>query len=126
MSRKLLPGLLMLWMAGWAMPSSSPAAVVAPPSSRAPLSVYPIAQPEGAPGHWDIFRVTCRDLLNASNDDRAAAAMFYYGYLSAKTGTHVINVNAIDGNIEKVMEVCKDSPNITVVHAFDRALRPHR
>ena len=62
--------------------------------------------------------------LPAADDDRAAAAMFYYGYLAAKAGLHVINVDKIDGNVGKVMRQCAATPDITVPQAFREALRP--
>jgi hypothetical protein len=48
--------------------------------------------------------------------------MFYYGYLAAKAGIHVIDVSQIDGNVGKVMRECAASPNLTVPQAFRRAL----
>ena len=66
----------------------------------------------------------CSDLLEASDADRASAAMFYYGYLAAKNGIQVIDVSRIDGNIAKVMQQCEAAPNLTVPQAFRQALRP--
>lgn len=91
-----------------------PAAVAAPPPSAAQI----------APGRWNVEEVRCSDLLRASDDDRASAAMFYYGYLAAKAGIHVIDVSRISGNIEKVMQQCQATPGLTVPQAFRRALRP--
>jgi HdeA/HdeB family len=71
-----------------------------------------------------VDRVRCTDLLRASDEDRASAAMFYYGYLAAKAGIHVIDVSRISGNIAKVIELCKTRPNLTVPQAFREALRP--
>jgi hypothetical protein len=79
-----------------------------------------------APGLWQVERVRCSDLLCAADDDRAAAAMFYYGYLAAKAGIHVIDVGKIDENVGKVMKQCEATPNITVPQAFRDALRPRR
>jgi hypothetical protein len=75
---------------------------------------------------WQVERVRCSDLLCAADDDRAAAAMFYYGYLAAKAGIHVIDVGKIDENVGKVMKQCEATPNITVPQAFRDALRPRR
>jgi hypothetical protein len=91
-----------------------------PPAAEAPA-------PSGAqvaPGQWDVERVRCSDLLEASDADRASAAMFYYGYLAAKTGIQVVDVTRIDGNIAKVMQQCEAAPNLTVPQAFAQALRP--
>jgi hypothetical protein len=48
--------------------------------------------------------------------------MFYFGYLAAKAGIHVIDVSKIDVNIKKVMERCAATPNETVPQAFRQAL----
>jgi len=52
--------------------------------------------------------------------------MFYYGYLAAKAGIHVIDVSQIDGNIKKVMDRCAAAPNETVPQAFRLALGRRR
>jgi len=98
-----------------------PAAVPAPPPPRAAPSEAQIA-----PGLWEVEQVRCSDLLGAADDDRAAAAMFYYGYLAAKAGMHVIDVGKIDENVGKVMKQCAATPNITVPQAFREALGPRR
>jgi hypothetical protein len=73
---------------------------------------------------WQVERVRCSDLLAASDDDRASAAMFYFGYLAAKENIHVIDVSKIEGNISKVMKQCAATPSETVPRAFLQALRP--
>jgi HdeA/HdeB family len=98
-------------------PATSPqTAVAAPPPATSGAQV--------APGHWDVEQVRCSDLLEASDADRASAAMFYYGYLAARDGIHVIDVTRIDGNIAKVMKQCEAAPNLTVPQAFQQALGP--
>jgi hypothetical protein len=106
---------LILGMTACAAPSP-------PPAAAGPASAPSDAQV--APGHWDVERVRCSDLLEASDADRASAAMFYYGYLAAKDGIHVIDVSRIDGDIANVMRQCEATPNLTVPQAFRRALRP--
>lgn len=64
----------------------------------------------------------CSDLLGAADDDRAAALMFYFGYMAAKTGLHVVDVSKIEANVRKVMARCAAAPNITVPEAFHEAL----
>ena len=98
-------------------PDTQQAAVPAAPASQPATS-----EAQVAPGRWDVERVRCSDLLGAADDDRAAAAMFYYGYLAAKAGVHVIDVSQIDGNVRKVMDRCAAAPNITVPQAFRQAL----
>ena len=103
--------------------SAPPAAPAAPPETSSPRVT---SDAQVAPKRWDVERVRCSDLLGAADDDRAAAAMFYYGYLAAKAGIHVIDVSQIDGNIKKVMERCGAAPNETVPQAFRQALGRRR
>jgi hypothetical protein len=97
------------------------------PAATAPAAAASAAVPSAAqiaPGVWNVERVRCSDLLEASDADRASAAMFYYGYLAAKAGIQVIDVSRIDGNIAKVMQQCETAPNLTVPQAFGEALQP--
>jgi HdeA/HdeB family len=104
-------------------PAAAPPAPAAPPAEAAPAPASPgPSDAQVAPKKWDVDRVRCSDLLGAADDDRAAAAMFYYGYLAAKAGIHVIDVSRIDGNLKKVMDRCTAAPNITVPQAFREAL----
>src|SRR6267142_6606662 len=122
MNLRLVPVLLVLSLAACAPQAPPPAQTAAtPPPAAAPAPPTPPAAPSDAqiaPGRWDVDRVRCSDLLGAADDDRAAAAMFYYGYLAAKAGIHVIDVGKIDENVGKVMKQCAATPNITVTQAF--------
>ncbi len=126
MQKQLSAVLLALSLAAAAVqaatPAAPPAAAPPPPTAASPAPPPPEAQI--APGRWNVERVRCSDLLKASDDDRAAVAMFYYGYLAAKAGLYVIDVNRIEGNIAKVMHQCVAAPNLTVPQAFRQALHP--
>ena len=103
-------------------PATAPAS---PPAAPAPPEAAPQpSEAQVAPHRWDVDRVRCADLLRASDEDRASAAMFYYGYLAAKAGIHVIDVSRISGNIAKVMQLCEARPSLTMPQAFRQALRP--
>ena len=98
-----------------------------PPDNFLPLGdagVVDLVEGEAqiAPGRWVVDQVRCSDLLGAAAEDREAAAMFYYGYLAAKAGIRVIDVNQIDGNVRKVMDRYAAEQNITVPQAFRQAL----
>jgi hypothetical protein len=93
------------------------AAYAQEPSTRAPPSDAKVA-----PGKWDVERVLCSDLLGATDDDRASAAMFYFGYLAAKTNIRVVDVNNLSDNIAKVMKQCSAKPRESVPQAFKEAL----
>jgi len=106
-------------------PAAAPPAPAAPPAEAAPAPRV-TSEAEVAPKRWDVDRVRCSDLLGAADDDRAAAGMFYYGYLAAKAGIRVIDTSKIEGNLKKVMERCEAAPNITVPQAFRDALGRRR
>ena len=80
---------------------------------------------KGTSTKWNVERVRCSDLLAASDDDRASAAMFYFGYLAAKENIHTIDISKIEDNISKAMKQCTETPSMTVPQAFRQALRPH-
>ena len=126
MNTRFVPVLLALGLTSCAPEAQPPApTTAAPPAAVAPAPPPP-SEAQIAPGRWEVERVRCSDLLGAADDDRAAAAMFYYGYLAAKAGIHVIDVGKIDENVGKVMKQCAATPNITVPQAFREALRPRR
>ena len=107
MPKRILFGVLVLLIAlcsqSFAQQPRSPAA----PASDAQI----------APQKWDVDRVRCSDLLSAEDDDRAAATMFYFGYLAAKADIHVVDVSRISDNTAKVMQLCKAEPGMMVPQA---------
>ncbi len=127
MTKLLAIALLLGGAVAFAKPGTAqqqaPSGQTAPPAAGGPR---PTSEAQVAPGRWQVERVRCSDLLGASDDDRAAAVMFYYGYLAAKTGIHVIDVRNIDGNVKKVMDRCAAKPSITVPQAFRQALGRQR
>src|SRR2546423_8662962 len=96
----------------------APPPLATPPEAAPPPAPRVTSEAQIAPGRWDVDRVRCSDLLGAADEDREAAAMFYYGYLAAKAGIRVIDVSQIDGNVRKVMDQCAAARNITVPQAF--------
>src|SRR5205085_8825358 len=122
MKKELVAVLLSCCLTACAQPPA-PQQQATPPSAPRPEAAPPPAprvtsEAQIAPGRWDVDRVRCSDLLGAADEDREAAAMFYYGYLAAKAGIRVIDVNRIDGNVRKEMDRCAAAPNITVPQAF--------
>src|ERR1700730_8176226 len=130
MMKKELVAVLLASCLAYAQPSAAQQQSAPPPSPAAPTPEATPPNPprvtsdaQVAPRRWDVDRVRCSDLLGAADDDRAAAAMFYYGYLAAKAGIHVIDVSQIDGNVKKVMDRCAAAPNEAVPQAFRQARR---
>lgn len=96
--------------------AAAAAAPAPPPPPAAPAPASP--PPPGSGPMWDVTRVTCGQLLNAADDDRAAAIMFYYGYLAASSHIRVIDVSMIDPNVQRVMEQCEADPSLTIPQAY--------
>ena len=127
MKRYAVAVLLVCGVAACAQPPAPPpqqagAPPATPPEATPPPPPRVTSEAQIAPGRWVVAQVQCSDLLGAADEDREAAAMFYYGYLAAKAGIRVIDVNEIDGNVRKVMDRCAAAPNITVPQAFRQAL----
>ena len=133
MRKDLVAVLLACCLAASALPSAaqqqsapSPGPAAPPPEAAPPTAPRVTSEAQIAPGRWEVERVRCSDLLGAADDDRAAAAMFYYGYLAAKAGIHVDDVSQIDGNVKKVMDRCAAALNEAVPQAFRQALGRRR
>ena len=133
MRRELAAVLLACCVAACAQPPAPqqqaaplPAPAAPSPEAAPPPTPRVTSEAQIAPGRWDVDRVRCSDLLGAADEDREVAAMFYYGYLAAKAGIHVIDVNQIEGNVRKVMDQCAAAPDMTVPQAFREALSRHR
>ena len=94
------------------------AAAPAPPPPSVPPAAPAPPPPPGSGPMWDVTRVTCGQLLNASDDDRDAAIMFYYGYLAAASHIRFIDVSMIDTNVRRVMDQCMADPDLTIPQAY--------
>jgi hypothetical protein len=115
----LLPAAVLLTCAACA-PQTQPQTTAAPaptPPPAPPAAAAPPPPPGSGP-MWDVTRVTCGQLLNAADDDRDAAIMFYYGYLAAASHIRIIDVSMIDTNVRRVMDQCEANPALTIPQAY--------
>jgi len=124
--KKLAAALAALCVAACTQQSPPPPPPAAAPPPAPAAAAPPPSPGQVASGRWDVSKVRCSDLLAASDEDRASAAMFYYGYLAARAGIRVIDVTKISDNIHKVMVQCGATPNMTVPQAFQAALGAHK
>ena len=99
---------------------AQPAAPPGPQPAAQAQALVPEAPVPGSGPFWDVRKVQCAQLLGADDDDRQAAMMFYYGYLAARSGIHVIDVSRIEQNIRRVMDQCAQTPTATVIQAYTR------
>jgi HdeA/HdeB family protein len=99
------------------------ATVAAPPPAVAPAppqAAVPVAAPAGN-RYVTIRSARCQTLLGLSEDDRAAASLFYIGYQAARLRARSINVNAIPDAESEALNYCQTFPNRTVAEAFAKA-----
>jgi hypothetical protein len=111
----LLSGLLFA-----CVPVQQQAQTPPPPAPPVPAAAaVPVAPPAE---RWVGIRVAkCARLLELSNEDRAAAAMFYIGYQASRYGAGAINVNAL-GNMESLaFRYCAAYPDRPAAEAFAQA-----
>jgi hypothetical protein len=100
-------------------------AAVPPPATQQAAAAQPAD--EARPSRmWDLERETCAELLGASQEDRTVAAMFYYGYVSARAGTRLIDNAQIETRVRRAVDECRASPGTPILQAFTRALVARR
>jgi hypothetical protein len=87
-------------------PAAAPTAVAAVPSGDRLVSI------RGA---------RCDRLLALSEDDRAAASMFYIGYEARRFGTRAINVATIPSITGLALDYCALNPNRPVADVYAEA-----
>ncbi len=104
-------------------PASPPAEAM--PTPQAGTTTANSTETTPVPGQkWHVMTFTCDQLIGLADDDRAAAMMFYYGYLAARSNFHEIDTSRIEGNVRRVLDRCAKKRNLTVAEAFREELGP--
>lgn len=112
-----LPALL---LAACAQPSPPPAAAPAPPPPPAAAPPPPEAAVSTAP--IPLRTLSCTELLGASDDDRAAASMFFIGYQASSTGVHNLSIAQIQAIEAKALSICATHQAMPAARAFRMAV----
>jgi hypothetical protein len=101
--------------------AAAPAAPPPPPVAAPAPAPAPVAEP--TPGNrWvNIQGALCERLLELPQDDRAAAALFYIGYQSARFHSRAVNVGAIPDAEAWAYNYCVEHPGRPAVEAFRQA-----
>jgi hypothetical protein len=90
-----------------------------PPPPPAPV---PAPETDTRQHHIVTIRaVTCSGLLAASEEDRAAAEMFYIGYTASRRGQRKIDVAEVDGLNAEALGYCEAFPEKTAAFAYNKA-----
>ena len=95
----------------------------APPPAAVPAAA-PSAQPApAAPASRfvGIREVRCARLFELSNEDRAAAAMFYIGYEASRAGAGAINIGGLRTLESMALSYCAAFPDRPAYEGFAQA-----
>jgi hypothetical protein len=103
-------------------PAPPPAPAAGAPTTPLPPAAVNAAATPGSGPMWRVTQTSCAQLISLSDDDRAAAVMFYYGYHSATAAVQVIDVSLIGQTVHRVVDLCGRTPNMTIIDAYNTAL----
>ena len=104
-------------------------ATVTQPPAPAAASATPAPEPKPPQAEHRVVlirAVPCADLLRGSQDDRAAAAMFYLGYGEARLGRSSIDIGDVEGLVAASLDGCARNPNEPAATAFIGILKDAR
>jgi hypothetical protein len=107
-----------------AQPQPAPPPASPPPPAPVPAAAAAPAVPVNR--YVTILSATCQTYLALSDDDRAAASMFYIGYQARRFGSRTVRVGLIPRIESLALELCASNPSRTVASAFARACREAR
>ena len=79
-------------------------------------STAPAAEPT------DFTATTCTELAADTQESRAFALIFYYGYMAGVSGKTTLEDDKVAGHLVQVRDYCNANPKATVVAAFKAAL----
>ena len=110
-----LPALL---LGACVQPSPPPPA--APPAPPPPAAAAP--EPAASTAPIPIRTLSCAELLGASDDDRAAASMFFIGYQASASGVHNLSIAQIQAVEGKALSICAAHQAMPAARAFHTAI----
>ena len=117
----LLSGVLSGSLCACVQPPEAAAPAPPPPPPVAAPAPAPVAEPTPGDRLVSIRGATCERLLELPQDDRAAAALFYIGYQSARFHSRAVNVGAIPDAEAWAYNYCAEHPGRPAVEAFRQA-----
>ena len=77
--------------------------------------------PEAPPAaQFDVTKLTCKDLRDASPLDRSAMVMFYWGYAAAKANATTFKTGVVKNATTALMKECDAHETETILAAMSR------
>lgn len=79
------------------------------------------AESSPAPRSIEIATLTCKEIMAADDQGRAASLAFFHGYLAGKKDSKSIELNTASDITDKVKDFCLSNPSATVLDAFSKS-----
>ena len=103
-------------------PPPAPAPTPAPMPAAPPPPQPPPPEPAVSTAPIPIRTLSCAEMLGASDDDRAAASMFFIGYRAALAKVRGLSIPEIEAIEQKALTICAAHPNLPAARAFGTAV----
>ena len=104
-------------------------AACAPPPAPAPAPVPaaptpppPPPEPAVSTAPIPIRTLSCAEMIGASDDDRAAASMFFIGYRAALAHVRDLSIAEIQAIEQKALTICAAHPKMPAAAAYGKAV----
>ncbi|HAC65101.1 MAG TPA: hypothetical protein DCF68_16620 [Cyanothece sp. UBA12306] len=68
----------------------------------------------------NLTKVSCRELLKMSGDERGLTLVFFHGLISAKKNQMVVDRIKLREATDKITDYCIDNPNAILMAAFEK------
>ena len=112
-----LPVLLLAACAPPPAPTPAPAPVPAPAAPPPPPP-----EPTASTAPIPIRSLSCAEMIGASDEDRAAASMFFIGYRAALAHVRNLSIAEIEAIEQKALTICAAHPNMPAARAYGTAV----
>jgi hypothetical protein len=99
-----------------------PAPAPAPAPMAPPAPPPPPPEPAVSTAPIPIRSLSCAEMIGASDDDRAAASMFFIGYRAALAQVRNLSIPQIQAIEQKALTICAAHPNLPAARAFGTAV----
>ena len=66
----------------------------------------------------DFSKVTCGEFVGLDQDDLTVFYFWLDGYLSAKSGNTVLNLDGVQSDMEELFKLCQANPRTPVLKAL--------
>jgi len=99
------------------VPPPAPTPAPAPPAPSPPA-----AEPMASTAPIPIRTLSCTELLGATDDDRAAASLFFIGYQAARRQVRNLSIAEIEAIERQALSICAENQAMPAVRAFRTAV----